>query len=233
MQQKDTQIIFDAERAAAYDKRFEKLAAMKDALHLCMRMVLTDLPEDARVLCVGAGTGAELLYLADAFPAWTFTLVEPAAPMLDLCRHKAEVAGITPRCTFHEGYLDTLPKTAPFDVATSLLVSQFVLNRQKRCDFFQDIAARLRPNGHLITADLCTDMNTPGGASLFDTWIQVMQYNGLQEEELANYRIAMKENVAVIPTHEVEDIITSSGFDAPVLFCQTLLIHAWYTRRAG
>jgi tRNA (cmo5U34)-methyltransferase len=31
----------------------------------------------------------------------------------------------------------------------------------------------------------------------------------------------------------VSSIIASAGFETPVLFLQTVLIHAWYTRRSG
>jgi len=45
-----------------------------------------------------AGTGSELIYLAQNFPQWQFT-VEPAAPMLDVCRQRTEECGIASRCT--------------------------------------------------------------------------------------------------------------------------------------
>jgi tRNA (cmo5U34)-methyltransferase len=220
---------FDEDHAAAYDQRFAKLAPFKEALHLAMRGLLANLPADARILCVGAGTGAELLYLAAAFPGWTFTLVEPAAAMLKHCREKAAEAGIDARCTFHEGYLDALPHTEPFDAATSILVSQFVLMRQKRCNFFQDIAARLKPEGHLVTADLAGE---PGTVP-FESWMTLMKYNDFNDEQVAQYRNALKEHVAVRPPDEVAAIIAEGGFDAPALVCQTLLIHMWHARRAG
>jgi len=220
---------FDEDHAASYDERFARLAPFKDALHLAMHGLLADLPEDARILCVGAGTGAELLYLANAFPGWTFTLVEPAAAMLKRCREKAAEAGIEARCTFHEGYLDALPHADAFDAATSILVSQFVLVRQKRVNFFQDIAARLKPEGHLVTADLAGE---PGTAP-FESWMTLMKYNDFNDEQIAQYRNALKEHVAVRPPDEVAAIITEGGFDAPTLVCQTLLIHMWHARRTG
>lgn len=218
---------FDEDRAATYDQRFAKLSPFKDALHLTLRGLLADLPNDARILCVGAGTGAELLYLADAFPGWFFTLVDPAGPMLDRCRMRAAEMGIEARCTFHEGYLDTLPHTEPFDAATSILVSQFVLDRQKRCDFFREIAARLKPQGHLVTADLAGE---PGTVP-FESWMDLQRYNDTSKEQIAQFRAALRDHVAVVPPCEVEAIIAESGFDAPVLVCQTLLIHMWHARK--
>ena len=55
---------FNREIAEAYDRRNSALAPISDALHFLMRLVLADLPIDARVLCVGMGTGAEILSLA-------------------------------------------------------------------------------------------------------------------------------------------------------------------------
>lgn len=225
---------FNEDRAASYDDQFARLAPLKDALHLCMRAVLAEAPENARVLCVGAGTGAELLYLAEAFPKWTFTLVEPSAPMLDRCRQKAAAAGIAACCTFHEGYLDTLPPSAPFDIATSILVSQFILDPEARCAYFRGIAERLHPGGHLVTADLATDLTdekaAPAGP-LFDAWLELMRYNGADDAALKNYRTAVTSNVAVLPAHYTEGLIASAGFSGLRRIAQTLLIHTWHARR--
>lgn len=84
---------FDLEHAATYDARFAKLQAFRDARHLVAAGVLLDLPPDARILCVGDGTGAEIPALAERFPGWHFTAVEASGAMLDACRRKAEAAG--------------------------------------------------------------------------------------------------------------------------------------------
>ena len=157
MQRQEPSVAFDHAHAAAYDARFAKLAAMRDALHLLIGAVFADLPAEARILCVGAGTGQELIYLTQKFPRWRFAVVEPSAPMLEVCRRKAGECGITPRCVFHEGTLDSLPPSAGFDAATSLLVSQFILEPEARAGFFRAIAQPLRPGGYLASADLATD----------------------------------------------------------------------------
>jgi len=206
---------------------------MRNALHFLIRMVLSELPADARILCVGVGTGSELIDLAQAFPQWRFTAVEPAAPMLDICLQRADEYGIASRCTFHAGYLDSLPAMDSFEAATCLLVSHFFMQQEERCNFFRQIAARLRPNGYLVSADLVSDMSTPAYQSLLEVWLRTLKYSEVPAEEVEKFRDSYGRDVAVLPPQEVESIIASSGFDTPVLFLQTLLIHAWYANRTA
>jgi tRNA (cmo5U34)-methyltransferase len=231
MQNQESPIVFDQERAASYEKRFAKLAPMRDAIHLCIRLVLCELPANARILCVGVGTGAELISLAQAFPEWQFTAVDPAAPMLNICRGWAGEFGIASRCTFHEGYLDSLPASHAFDAATCLLVSHFFVQQDERRDFFSQIAARLRPGGYLVSSDLASDMSSSAYKSLLEVWLRMLRYSEAPEEEIEKFLAAYGRDVAVLPPPEVESIIASGGFDTPVLFFQSLLIHAWYARR--
>lgn len=232
MQDQETPISFSQEHAATYDQRLAKLAAMRDALPLLISAVFADLPAEARILCVGAGTGHELIYLAQKFPRWHFTAVEPSAPMLEICRRKAEECGITSRCVFHEGYLDSLPPSAAFDAATSLLVSQFILAPEARIGFFRAISERLRPGGYLATADLACDTASSAYQSLLEVWIRLlMRETEVPPEHIEKLRAAYGRDVAVLPLEQVSSIIASGGFEMPVLFFQTLLIHAWYAQR--
>ncbi|MEG3841012.1 class I SAM-dependent methyltransferase [Microcoleus sp. herbarium14] len=237
MKNQESAIIFDQKYAASYDKGTAFLAPMRDALHALIRAILAELPIEARILCVGAGTGSELINLAEAFPQWQFTAVEPAAPMLNICRHQVEERGFTSRCTFHEGYLDSLPASEPFDAATCLLVSQFFMKQEERRNFFNQIALRLRPNGYLISSDVVSDLSTSAYQSLLTVWLRMMRTPEMSDEDIARIReklsVAYSRDVAVLPPHEVASIISSSGFDPPVLFFQNLLIHAWFSRRTA
>lgn len=226
-------ILFNRDRAASYDQSFAKLAPMKDALHLLTRLVFAELPVDARILCVGAGTGAELIYLAEAFPQWQFTAVEPSAPMLDICRQRAEELGIAARCTFHEGYIDSLPPAQAFDAATAILVSQFILQAEQRRDFFRHIAKQLRPNGLLVSADLSVDKSSANYPALFDRWVQAWRHTGMAADALENQRAAFDRYVAVLAPADIETMIGSSGFDMPVRFFQTFMIHGWYAIKSA
>ena len=198
MKTQEPAIVFDQERASSYDKRWAKLAPIRDALHLLIRAILSELPADARILCVGVGTGSELIDLAQAFPLWQFTAVEPAIPMLDICRQRVEECTITSRCTFHEGYLDSLSASDSFDAATCLLVSHFFMQPEERRNFFNQIALRLRPQGYLISSDIAYDMSTSDYQSVLDVWLRMMKsaevplaFSGFQSTTLARFNAAV------------------------------------------
>ncbi len=220
---------FDQKCASGYDQLQTKLASLRDALHFLLQSILAPLPSDARVLCVGAGTGSELLVLAEAFPEWQFTAVEPSAPMLEVCQQKAENSGIAARCEFHHGYVDTLPVTREFDAATSLLVSQFVLDPDLRIDFFREIGRRLKPGGRLVSADLAADTGSAGYQSMLEIWWRSMKSADVSPEGFDRMKSAYGRDVAVLEPDRVAAIIASAGFETPEQFLQTGLIHAWFT----
>ncbi len=232
MQKEEITALFDRQ-AAGYDQQWHRLSPINGALHLLADAVLAELPPEASLLCVGTGTGAEVLHFAEAFPGWRFTVVEPSAPMMEVFRGKAEARGILSRCTLHAGYLDSLPPGAPCDAATAFLVSQFIMDWESRTAFFKGIARRLRPGGLLVSSDLAGDLASAEGASLLRAWFRVMSANGVSEEGVQRLRDAYTRDVAVIPPPQVRDLIARGGFESPVQFFQAGLVHAWHTQRAA
>jgi tRNA (cmo5U34)-methyltransferase len=221
---------FGRAHAPFYDDRAAKFTSVRDPLNFLVRLFLADLPSESRILCVGAGTGAELLDLATAFPGWRFTAVEPSPAMLEICYRKIDEAGIASRCHFHEGYLNSLPRTEPFNAATSILVSQFLTDPNQRGDFFHQIAKRLRPGGHLINADLASSLNSSAFDNLFEIWLRAHGHTPQAERPS---QIGWGKDVAVSRPEEIESIIAGAGFERPILFYQALFIYAWHARSPG
>jgi tRNA (cmo5U34)-methyltransferase len=220
---------FGEEQARGYDDRWQHTAPVRDALQLLLRNALLPLPENARILCVGAGTGAEVLYLAAAYPGWSFAAVEPSAPMLNVFRQKAEAAGIAHRCEFHEGFLESLPEGGPFDGATSILVSQFLTDPAERTEFFRQIANRLKPAGLLVSADLATPLEGAANEALYQEWVRLqsraMVFKGIYADA------PWKGQVAISKPKEVEALLSQAGFGQVVPIYQALFIHAWLAQR--
>lgn len=231
MHQDEIKALFD-QQASHYDAQWAKTAPIKDCLHFLLESMFAALPADARILCVGVGTGAELAHLAQKNPAWRFTAVEPSGPMLAVCRQRAEKEGFAARCHFHEGYLDSLPATAPHDAATCFLVSQFILDQQARSAFFREIARRLRPGGLLASVDLASDTASTEYEILLRAWVHMMAMSDISPEAIDRMRNAYTHDVGVLPPGRISSIIESGGFEPPVPFFQAGLIHAWLSTRA-
>lgn len=221
------------QQAGSYDQQWERLAAFRDGIHLLAASIFGRLPRDARLLCVGAGTGAEIQFFADRFPQWRFVAVEPSPGMVRVARSRAEKHGYDDRCSFHNGYLESLPESEPFDAATSLLVSQFLLDADQRIDFFRGIADRLKPQGMLVTADLAAHTDSPSYPGLLEAWFRTLSTADLTPERLQQMRAAYDKDVSILPARSVEAFIAAGGFETPVQFYQAGLIHAWYGRREG
>lgn len=232
MQREELEAIFD-QQAASYDQQWARLSPIRDGLHFLIGTVFSELPADARVLCVGAGTGAEMLYLAQRFPGWQFTVVEPSASMLQVSRQQADKHGVASRCIFHGGYLESLEPSAGFHAATSILVSQFTLEQDARAGFFRAIAERLLPGGYLVSADLAADIDSERYERLLEVWLRLMTISEVPSDVIARLRTTYSRDVAVLPPERVEAIIASGGFEMPVPLFQGGLIHAWFSRRTA
>ncbi|MBG13366.1 MAG: SAM-dependent methyltransferase [Alcanivorax sp.] len=230
MNDNELKALFD-QMAPGYDKRWERTAPITECLYFLLESVFAALPEDARILCVGAGTGSEILHLASRFPGWHFTAVEPAGAMLEVCRRRASEAGITERCEFHEGYLDSLPAGAPYQAATCFLVSQFILDKTARSAFFAKIAERLVPGGVLASSDLSTQQDAAGYDDLLRVWQRATTPTDVTDEGLRRMKATYAKDVAVLPPAEVAAILRAGGFEAPRTFFQAGLIRAWFARR--
>jgi tRNA (cmo5U34)-methyltransferase len=221
----------DRDAAEARDALLAPLAPLTAALHLSMRAALAPLRPDARVLMVGVGTGPELLALAAAHPGWRFTALDPAEAMLDVCRRRAEAAGVADRCNFHCGYLATLPDAPAFDAATALTVSHFFHDAAARVGFFQEIAARLAPGGLLVNSDLAGDRAAPEHPERVAQWAALLQAH-LPTQVAEGMVGALATAVNLQPPEVVATMLMRAGFARPVQFYQVVLLHAWWARRA-
>ena len=220
------------QQAASYDTQWAKTAPLRHCLHLLLDSLFAELPTDARILCVGVGTGTELAHLAAQNPGWRFTAVEPSAAMLDVCRQRAEQDGFAARCDFHEGYLESLPAAAAHDAATCFLVSQFILEPPARSAFFAEIAEHLTPGGLLASSDLAADVDSAEYEVLLTAWMHMMAAAEVSPETMARMRQAYARDIGVLSPERTAAIIAAGGFTLPVPFFQAGLIHAWLSRRA-
>ena len=230
MNQSELKAVFD-KQAPGYEEQQKKLAHVYKGLYFQLQWIFSELPQDARILCVGSGAGAELSYLANRFPNWTFTAVEPSSAMIDVSRQRAQKEGFGSRCVFHEGYLESLPDHELHHAATCFLVSQFILDHEERSDFFRTIAERVHPGGILVSADLSSQVDSAGYAALLQVWVRMLHAENVPDDALEKTHSAWAKDVAILPPSDVQSLIMRGGFDSPVQFYQAGFVHAWFARR--
>lgn len=231
MTQKKTGDFFDRKTAQGYDGRARKVGAINDAVHLLTGLVLSRLPADAKILCVGAGTGSEILPLAAKFPGWRFDALDPSGSMLEICKERAEEGGIAGRCRFVHGYLSDFESGAEYDAVLCLLVTHFLTDDAERQAMFDDMSARLKPGGYLINSDICYDTATPAYADILEAWKEMHILSGASGEQAAAIPQTLATHVGVRSPRQMEAFLRAGGFPLPVLFFQSLLIHAWYSQK--
>lgn len=222
---------FDKKASEAYDNRNSKLSPISKNLHFLIRLVLDDLPANSNILCVGAGTGEELIALSGVFPQWHFTGIEPSAPMLEVCRKKVETHGLTERCTLVNGYLSDFNENKEFDAILCLLVTHFVTDPGERQGMYTDMYSRLRPGGYLINADISDDMESAEFKSLLEKWKALHRFSGASDQSLDFMEQAMSTHLSVLSKSKLESLLLNAGFSLPVQFFQSLLIRAWYSKK--
>ncbi len=221
-------ITFDADDAERYDRSFERLSPLKDALHLFTGFIFSELPDDARVLVVGAGTGQEILALGQLRPGWRFTAVDTSRPMLAVAERKLRAAGLAARCVFHAGALTTLEDRTPFDAATSFLVSHFFVDPEVRLSFFREIRARLTAGGLLVNADLSSSGSGDEDGAVRTIWRRAFAHAGFDQAQIEAMLQAYGRDVALSTSGELTGILKRAGFDSPTCFYQLGFIRAWY-----
>lgn len=213
--------------AKSYDERNRELAPIAENMHFLIRLVLRDLPKNARILCIGVGTGAEILSLAQSFPGWTFVGVDPADGMLDVCREKLSEAGVLGRCELIHGYVHDVEAKANFDAVLSVLVAHFV-KRDERLGFYQAMCDRLRANGILVNTEISFDLDSPEFPFMLKNWEAVQHLMGATPESIAGLSQTLREMLSVISPAETEGLLMQSGIQMPVRFFQSFMISGWY-----
>ncbi|ATB27176.1 class I SAM-dependent methyltransferase [Melittangium boletus] len=145
---------FGAERAAQYDAQaaswFIGVHAMHDAIATVMSATL-DGQDEASLLCVGVGTGQDVLpYAKQGAPGWRFTGVDPSPDMLAVARKQLAAAGLLERTQLHVGELDSLPPGPLFDGAEMIGVLHHVAGEENRLALLREVARRLKPGAPFI-----------------------------------------------------------------------------------
>lgn len=213
---------FRHEDAEQYDQRISFVLPGHELLHQSSAALLaTLLPDDARILVVGAGTGADVLALHRQNPSWHFTCVEPLEAMLEQARAKtAHIVNLH----FHLGFLAELPPMPPFDAALCQLVSHFIPERAAKGELLAQIAARLKPQGWLIQTDVIESDEMPA-------LTQFALAKGMPPEAAPRIAQRFAEDIHPLSAEDFERLAGENGFAVRKHYFRSLTVSGWLLQR--
>lgn len=227
----NTNDIFNSEFSRQYDAYNERLGEIANNLHLLISLLLKKMPHQARILCVGVGTGSEIIRLAQHHPQWRFTGIDPSPDMLAVCQQKLDQAGIADRCALHEGYLNELPASGDYDAVLCLLVAHFIQHPQ-RDGIYSQMASQLKHGGRVITAEIAGDMHSPAFDEQLEVWTTMHETASQAPRDMAEIKAQLSQRLLLLPAETTEALIEQAGFTPPQRFFQSLLIHGWTARKS-
>jgi tRNA (cmo5U34)-methyltransferase len=185
-------------------------------------------PEDGRILVLGAGGGQELKALAQAHAGWSFDGVDPSAEMLSLAKHEA--GAYASRIGFHEGYIGNAPR-GPFDAATAILIFHFIPIEQ-RLETLRQILQRLKVGAPLVTVHLSFPQSKPERALGIARHLAFASMNDAGPPDAVAAQQQMSGKLTLLSPEDEVKMLHEAGFAGASLFYAGLSLKGWVSYAA-
>jgi tRNA (cmo5U34)-methyltransferase len=185
-------------------------------------------PEDGRVLVLGAGGGLELKAFAEAYPAWRFCGVDPSAEMLALAART--LGPLADRVEMHEGYIDTAP-SGPFDGAACLLTLHFIPEEERRRTV-AEVHRRLKPRAPFVVAHHSVPQEETEKLRWLARYAAFAAASGVPVQDANKAVAAMAERLPLLSPEQDEAVLTDAGFTDIALFYAGFTFRGWVGYKA-
>jgi tRNA (cmo5U34)-methyltransferase len=219
---------FDRDRAQGYDQRIRRAIPGYEALHsMAATLLQLDLQQDARILIVGAGTGAEILTLSAAHPQWQLMGVDPSSDMMAIAQQQVIENSLGDRVKLHVGFTHELPESELYDAATLMLVMHFVPDNGEKLQLLQSITQRLKPKAPLILADIYGDKTSAQFAHFMAAWKHRLLSLAVPAEKVDEQFQFIMADLNVVPEARTVELLHEVGFQAIERFYTGLMYGGW------
>ncbi|KZN45484.1 class I SAM-dependent methyltransferase [Pseudoalteromonas luteoviolacea] len=209
---------FTGEEALNYDQRIGKLVPGYALLHqITAAQLRVTLVQDATILVVGAGTGREIIELAEQNQGWHFIAQDVSADMLEIADQNFTNLGIRDRVTIHHGKLPE--NTFQADATLCLLVMHFVRDNGDKDDLLTQINHNLKSEGKLFLADLMLPESSFEREAQFQLCHTVL---GLTEQGVEKMRRNFVEEFYPISLEGLTTLLEKAGFSTPLVYFKAL-----------
>ena len=220
---------FDADRARRYDQMARRTLPGYEELHTMASSLLgVELDEHARVLVVGAGTGMELLTVAQQHPHWQLTGIDPSGEMLAVARERLQEHSLSERVQLHVGQIYDLPETDQYDAAMCLLVIHHLpVEEQRR--LLQQIAQRLKKGAPFVVAEMIGDTASSQFRRFLAAWKLRQMVFGTPVNEIEERAQTLSSVVSFASEESLRSLLASAGFLDMERFFTAYFYGGWTT----
>lgn len=217
---------FNSDFALQYDSfirlavpAYEQLFPMSDSFFYQTKKTSPTL------LVVGAGGGAELLYFSQIYPSWFLTGVDPSDQMMKIASHKIRQAGTENRVKLHQGFVHELPTDSKFDMATCILVLQFLPDDNAKLNLLKSVAERLEHGAPFILVSIFGDKESAEFHKNFAAWKERFRSNGVDPEKSEDVQRILK--MPLITEDKILELLDEAGFQNIVKFYSAYQVGGW------
>lgn len=222
--QSKTESIFTGNTTHTYAEGPPRHVPGFSSLHRMAEMLLAErMPENGRVLVLGAGGGLELKAFADAHKDWSFDGVDPSIDMLRL----AEIATDEhrSRVRLHHGSIEVAP-AVPFDGAVCLLTFHFIPHEQ-RLETLKQIHSRLKSGAPFVIAHISFPQTEPERSLWIARHVAYGASGNQDFEKTKASENAIREKLTILAPEEEEAMLREAGFTNVSLFYAGLSFKGW------
>jgi len=203
-------------------------AAYEPMFTMAYSALRSALRDDANVLIVGAGTGAEIVEFTKRNDSWKLTGVDPSADMLAIARKRVCEYELNDRVTLVQGYTSDLPEEPLYDAATCILVMHFLEDDGAKLSILEDISRRLKPGALLVLVDGFGDTSTPGFGNKFAAWKQFPVAMGMDRDFVEDRaQSILMQRIKFVPENRIFSLLAETGFVHPERFFTSFFYGGW------
>ena len=182
-------------------------------------------PENGKVLVIGAGGGLEIRYLAGIANGWRFVGVDPAPAMLALAQATAgPVAG--ERLELIKGTVVDAPME-PFDAATCILVIGLIADDGSKLALLKEVRRRLKRKAPFVLVDQCIDHAAADAGLRLDRYAAYALRSGVDPETVAGAKRAVGSLASMVPASRNEQLLEEAGFKEIEVFYVAMAWRGW------
>ncbi|MCQ4166614.1 class I SAM-dependent methyltransferase [Tahibacter harae] len=190
---------------------------------MALLLLAESVPDEGRVLVLGAGGGLELKAFAQARPGWRFLGIDPSAEMLKLAL--ATLGSLAQRVELHEGFIDTAAQDL-CDGATCLLTLHFI-EAQERLRTLVELRRRLKPGAPLVVAHHSFPQEATAKRRWLERYAAFGVASGTPESNAKSAIEAIASRLPLLSPQEDEALLKEAGFDGVELFYAGFTFKGW------